>query len=159
MNKRFISTPTGPIMIAASCGSITRVTWTNGPSSPEAAPAPDPQLDEAVQQLVSYFAGRRTIFDLPLALAGTVFQLAVWTEMTKIPYGETLTYGEIARSLGTAARAVGNACGANPIPIIIPCHRVTAANGKLGGFSGGAGGRTKTQLLALETGQTALFQA
>lgn len=98
-----------------------------------------------------YFAGRRTEFDLPLAPEGTPFQRAVWRQLQDIPYGETISYGELARRVGNpkASRAVGSANGANQIPIVIPCHRVIAAGGKLGGFGGGL--RVKQALLELET--------
>jgi methylated-DNA-[protein]-cysteine S-methyltransferase len=100
--------------------------------------------------LQAYFDGRRREFDLPLDLPGASFQLMVWRELTRIPFGETISYGELARRIGrpTAYRAVGAASGANPIPIIIPCHRVVGANGRLTGFGGGL--ETKRWLLALE---------
>ncbi len=100
-------------------------------------------------QLAEYFGGRRRVFDLPLDLRGTPFQRLVWEVMRAIPWGETLTYGEIARLIGApgAARAVGLACGANPVPIVVPCHRVVAAGG-LGGYSSGAD--VKRFLLRLE---------
>jgi methylated-DNA-[protein]-cysteine S-methyltransferase len=94
---------------------------------------------EAEGQLRDYFAGRRTEFDLPLALAGTPFQRRVWAELQEIPYGETISYGELAQRIGrpTAARAVGLANGRNPISIIVPCHRVIGADGSLTGYGGG----------------------
>jgi methylated-DNA-[protein]-cysteine S-methyltransferase len=98
----------------------------------------------------SYFDGRRKRFDLPLRPKGSAFQCDVWDALTRIPYGETMTYGEIADALRGIARSVGTACGANPIPIIVPCHRVVASSGKLGGFSGFGGVATKRKLLALE---------
>ena len=97
-----------------------------------------------------YFDGKLTTFDLPLALQGTTFQKNVWREMQKIPYGQVQTYGDISGTLNSAARAVGGACGKNPIPIIIPCHRVIGGGGKMTGFSGGEGVETKIQLLTLE---------
>jgi methylated-DNA-[protein]-cysteine S-methyltransferase len=110
-----------------------------------------------VRQLREYFAGQRTRFDLPLHPAGTAFQRDVWSELQRIPYGETISYGELARRVGhpAAARAVGAANGANPIPIVIPCHRVIGANGKLTGFGGGI--PVKQKLLALESRQGALL--
>ena len=105
---------------------------------------------EAIRQLREYFAGGRTGFDLALAPKGTEFQRAVWRQLQEIPYGETISYGELARRVGNpnAARAVGSANGANPLPIVIPCHRVIAGDGSIGGFGGGL--PTKEILLALE---------
>ena len=107
------------------------------------------ELDEAVRQLREYAAGERSEFDLPLDLHGTDFELSVWAELGRIPFGETRTYGDIARALGDAgaSRAIGGANGRNPLPVVVPCHRVVAANG-LGGFSGGAG--IKERLLSHE---------
>lgn len=107
-------------------------------------------LRRAAAQLEAYFAGRLTTFDLPLAPAGTAFQQRVYQAMSAIPFGETRTYGELAKGLGSAARAVGGACGSNPLPIIIPCHRVLASGGRLGGYSGSGGVTTKVKLLAIE---------
>lgn len=107
-------------------------------------------LLEAKRQLDLYFDGELTDFDLPLDPYGTPFQKKVWAVMNSIAYGETMTYGDIAKELGSAAQAVGNACGANPLPIIQPCHRVLAAGGKIGGYSGEGGAETKMAFLALE---------
>jgi len=112
--------------------------------------APTPLLKEAKRQLDLYFDGELTRFDLPLAPHGTPFQNKVWRTMSMISYGKTMGYGEIAATLGSGARPVGTACGRNPIPIIIPCHRVVGAAGALGGYSGEGGTVTKTSLLALE---------
>ena len=106
-------------------------------------------LQDAKSQLDDYFDGLRKNFDLPLEPPGTKFQQRVWSMMEQIPYGKTITYGEIAKALGSSARAVGMACGANPIPVIIPCHRVVAAN-DMGGYSGDGGVETKRALLHLE---------
>ena len=108
-----------------------------------------PVLKETATQLEEYFAGERTAFDLPMELAGTDFQRVVWNELTRIPYGETISYGELARRVGrpNGPRAVGQANGRNPIPIIVPCHRVLASNG-IGGYGGGL--KVKRALLALE---------
>ncbi len=105
---------------------------------------------EARRQLEEYFAGRRTTFDLPLRPNGTEFQQRVWKELLQIPYGQTATYGQIAKKIGNpnAARAVGQACNANPIPIFIPCHRVVGSNSRLTGFALGLD--VKTTLLELE---------
>ena len=108
-------------------------------------------LTEAVAQLEAYSAGTLTAFDLPLAAKGSTFQKQVYDAMLAIPYGETLTYGEIAKALGSPAQPVGQACGANPIPIIIPCHRVLSKTG-IGGFSGAGGVEGKIKLLKHEGG-------
>jgi methylated-DNA-[protein]-cysteine S-methyltransferase len=108
-----------------------------------------PVLKETAAQLDEYFDGERTDFDVRMELDGTDFQREVWTELTRIPYGETISYGELARRVGrpSAPRAVGQANGRNPIPIIVPCHRVLASNG-IGGYGGGL--KVKRQLLAVE---------
>jgi methylated-DNA-[protein]-cysteine S-methyltransferase len=108
-----------------------------------------PVLKDTATQLEEYFAGERTEFDVPMELDGTAFQTDVWAELTRIPYGETISYGELARRVGRpkAPRAVGQANGANPIPIIVPCHRVLASNG-IGGYGGGL--PMKRTLLAVE---------
>lgn len=105
---------------------------------------------EVIRQLDAYFAGKSQEFDLPFFATGTAFQLMVWEELLRIPYGQTISYREMAELIGKpkAARAVGNALGANPISILIPCHRVITSAGKLGGFGGGL--PVKTYLLALE---------
>jgi methylated-DNA-[protein]-cysteine S-methyltransferase len=106
-------------------------------------------LDRAVEQLHEYFAGTRKDFDLPVSLAGTDFQKAVWNELAELPFGGVVSYGEIGNATGraTAGRAVGGAVGANPIPIIVPCHRVLASDGRITGYSGGNGIPTKVWLL------------
>ena len=106
-------------------------------------------LLDARSQLNDYFDGRRKIFDLPLEPPGTKFQLRIWSMMEQVAYGKTTTHGALAKAVGSSARAVGMACGANPIPIIIPCHRVVAANA-MGGYSGEGGVETKRVLLHLE---------
>jgi len=108
-----------------------------------------PVLKETATQLEEYFAGERSEFELPMELDGTDFQRQVWTELSRIPYGETISYGELARRVGrpNGSRAVGQANGRNPIPIIIPCHRVLASNG-IGGYGGGL--KVKRALLAVE---------
>jgi methylated-DNA-[protein]-cysteine S-methyltransferase len=114
-------------------------------------------VGDALKQLKEYFAGKRSDFDLPVAPAGTPFQQSVWRQLQGIPYGVTISYGELARRVGNpqASRAVGAANGQNPIPIVIPCHRVIGANGKLIGFGGGL--PTKQTLLALEARQRSLL--
>ena len=106
-------------------------------------------LERALAQLREYFAGTRTDFDLPVSLAGTEFQRAVWGELVELPFGGVASYGEIGHATGrtTAGRAVGGAVGANPIPIIVPCHRVLASDGRITGYSGGNGIPTKVWLL------------
>ncbi|HEX7190985.1 MAG TPA: methylated-DNA--[protein]-cysteine S-methyltransferase [Thermoanaerobaculia bacterium] len=113
---------------------------------------------QVIEQLNEYFAGRRRDFDLRLAPRGTQFQLAVWNELQRIAYGRTISYSELARRIArpNAVRAVGAANGANPIPIIIPCHRVIGANGTLTGYGGGL--HIKRALLALEQPQCTLLQ-
>lgn len=112
-----------------------------------------PLLRQAALQLNEYFEGSRQVFDLPISLDGSPFQQAVWQALQAVPYGHTCSYGEIAAAIGNplSARAVGNACGSNPIAIIIPCHRIIAAGGKIGGFSSGLD--IKRRLLALEAKQ------
>jgi methylated-DNA-[protein]-cysteine S-methyltransferase len=131
------------------------VLWEN--DNPKRVPLPvtgedprHPVLRQAERQLKEYFAGTRTVFDLPLDFHGTDFQKRVWAALLAIPFGETRSYGEIARALGkpSAMRAVGAANGRNPISIIAPCHRVTGAAGQLTGFAGGL--KAKAHLLALE---------
>lgn len=113
----------------------------------DAAPFP-----EAIRQLRGYFEGSLTEFSVPLSPSGTPFQLRVWKELSRIPYGQTISYGELAKRVGNAnaSRAVGMANGRNPLPIIVPCHRVIGANGKMTGFGGGIW--RKERLLALEAG-------
>lgn len=113
----------------------------------------DPEkLAEVVRQLHDYFSGNLQQFDIPLDLRGTEFQRAVWNAMLEIPYGHTHSYLEIARKIGkeAAVRAVGGACGANPVPVIVPCHRVVGKNGKMTGFSAIGGVALKQQMLKLE---------
>ncbi len=109
-----------------------------------------PVLVQARAQLAEYFAGRRTRFDLPLQPEGTPFQQSVWRALSKVPFGRTSTYGALAAAIGrpTAARAVGAAAGANPLAIVVPCHRIIGADGTLTGYAGGLA--RKTKLLALE---------
>jgi methylated-DNA-[protein]-cysteine S-methyltransferase len=142
-----IDSPVGPLTLAERDGALARLSFGAHSDSPSTA-----LLDRAVSQLNEYFAGSRRSFDLPLAPSGTEFQLACWRALAEIPYGETRSYGEQARRIGRPdrARAVGAANGANPIAIILPCHRVIGADGSLVGFGGGLG--TKRRLLDLESG-------
>lgn len=138
-----LDTPVGMLSVCEQDGAITRLEWSDSSTGRSAL------LDTALAQLRAYFAKELTVFDLPLRVQGSDFQRAVCDAMLAIPLGETRTYGDIARELGAAAQPVGNACGSNPIPVIIPCHRVLGANG-LGGFSGAGGVETKVSLLKHE---------
>jgi methylated-DNA-[protein]-cysteine S-methyltransferase len=151
MRRRLtLETPTGPVTVTEEDGAIVAVTWgAAGRGDPDGGGDSD-LLRNAAQQLHDYFAGSRRTFDLPLLPRGSAFHRAVWREMLAIPYGCTKSYGDLAKATGAIARAVGTACGANPIPIFIPCHRVLAADRQLGGFSGGRGPETKAFLLTLE---------
>jgi len=144
MNTTTLNSPVGPLCITEEDGAITRVSWDTGAPRQKTA-----LLNAARGQLKAYFAGELTQFELPLHVGGSGFQKSVCDVMAMIPFGETLTYGAIAAKLGASAQAVGNACGGNPIPIIIPCHRVLGAAG-LGGFSGQGGVETKVWLLRHE---------
>lgn len=144
MPRLSVDTQFGRLTLVEDEGAITAVRW-NGTD----AGAPTELLKEAAQQLAEYDAGRRESFDLPLTVRGSAFQQDVCTAMRAIPFGETVTYGDIARDLGAMPQAVGQACGGNPIPIIIPCHRVMGAKG-LTGFSGAGGVETKVALLRHE---------
>jgi methylated-DNA-[protein]-cysteine S-methyltransferase len=146
-----VPSPLGPLTLAESDGCITRLDWRAARRSQETA-----LLREARRQLLAYFAGRLRAFDLPLSLAGSPFQQRVWQAMQRIPYGETRSYGELAHETDSGPRAVGTACGSNPIAIIVPCHRVLAAGKRIGGYSGGAGIETKRHLLEIESTPAAL---
>lgn len=152
-----VPSPIGELVVSGNDGAVTgvllpipgpRAARPTGPESPRGSVRGP--VREAARQLDQYFAGKRQAFDVPLALAGTDFQKQVWLTLAEIPYGETISYAELARWVGRplAFRAVGQANGANPIPIILPCHRVIAADGTIGGYGGGL--PTKRQLLALE---------
>jgi len=148
-----IPTPIGPLLLTGDDAGLRGISFQGG-SHPAVV---DPRwrrsrepFESIIAELDSYFAGERTRFDTPIAPRGTPFQLAVWSRVRAIPYGETSTYAEIARQVGRpeAFRAVGAANGSNPIPIVIPCHRVVGSDGSLTGFGGGL--PTKRALLALE---------
>lgn len=140
-----LASPLGPLTVFEDDGVIVAIEFGRAPGGDET-----PLLDEARRQLDAYFDGRLQDFSLSLAPAGSAFQQTVWKAIAAIPYGKTRTYGELAIQLRSAARAVGGACGRNPIPIVIPCHRVVGAAGRLTGYSGGEGTDTKRALLALE---------
>ncbi|WP_408896177.1 methylated-DNA--[protein]-cysteine S-methyltransferase [Nocardioides sp. R1-1] len=155
-----IESPVGPLRIIEQGGAITAIEFSpfrDDTGRPRGDRADDaPLLVEAARQLREYFDRGRTTFDLPLAPAGSAWQRSVWAQLVAIGYGETASYGQIALRLGktnAASRAVGLANGANPIPIVIPCHRVIGANGTLTGYAGGLD--RKQLLLSLE--QPALF--
>jgi methylated-DNA-[protein]-cysteine S-methyltransferase len=139
-----IPSPTGQLTIDEIDEMIVAIRWADEPSGNGS-----PLLAEAARQLAAYFDGRLSDFDLPLAASGTEFDRRVRAAMRAIPYGETRTYGDLAHATDSGPRAIGGACGRNPIPIIVPCHRVLARGG-LGGYSGGAGLPTKQWLLGLE---------
>ncbi len=139
-----VETQFGRLGVEETAGAITRLVWNGRDEGPET-----PLLQEAAAQLTAYDQGRLDRFDLPYHVSGSAFQQQVCDLMYAIPLGETRTYGDIAKELGQPAQPVGQACGANPIPVIIPCHRVLAANG-LGGFSGDGGIETKVALLRHE---------
>ena len=149
---RILSTPIGALALTAHAGMLTAIRFGTSVtvSSPDDSSAADsPVLTQAQRQLDEYFTGVRKTFDLPLAPAGTAFQRAVWDALLTIPYGEVRTYADIARALGNpgASRAVGMACHVNPLPIVIPCHRVVGKAG-LTGYAGGL--HIKEALLHLE---------
>jgi methylated-DNA-[protein]-cysteine S-methyltransferase len=139
-----IPSPVGQLTIDEEDDAIVAIRWADEPAGNGS-----PLLAEAARQLDAYFAGQRSHFDLPLAPAGSSFEARVWSAMQLIPYGETRSYGDLASMIGSAPRPVGRACGHNPIPIVIPCHRVLARGG-LGGYSGQGGLATKQSLLTLE---------
>jgi methylated-DNA-[protein]-cysteine S-methyltransferase len=146
--KLVIASPIGPLELEADADSLVAIRF--GAAEPAEVPPHTGLFAEAALQLDEYFAGRRRRFDLPLAMRGTEFQIAVWRALQTIPYGETWSYAELARRIGrpSAVRAVGAANGANPLPIVVPCHRVIGSSGSLVGFGGGL--ETKRRLLALE---------
>lgn len=151
LNSIAIDSPVGGLTITATADAIVAIGWDRSAEGEET-----PLLAEARRQLDAYFARRLNRFDLPLDADGAPFEQRVWAAMQRIPQGQTRCYGELAMELGSGPRAVGRACGRNPIPIVIPCHRVVARGG-LGGYSGGAGLPTKRLLLELErAGQTGL---
>jgi len=140
-----LSSPVGHLRIEAADEAIVAIGW----AETDTAAAMTPLLAEARRQIEAYFAGKLRDFDLPLRPAGSPYERRVWAAMRAIRYGATRTYGALAGELGSAPRAIGRACGRNPIPIVIPCHRVLARVG-LGGYSGTGGLATKQALLTLE---------
>ena len=157
-----IESPIGPLLLAATDedDSLRSIVFMEGKQTarPDATWREDrTPFSHVIRELEAYFAGELENFTLPLALQGTAFQLKVWKQLCDIPYGETISYGELARRIGNpnASRAVGLANGSNPIPIVIPCHRVIGSNGKLTGYGGGL--PIKEKLLALERRQLHLL--
>ncbi len=155
------SSPAGPLVLAGDGEGLHVLGFTSGMRPLQIEPSWQPDraglLDGVRRELDDYFAGRLKVFRSRLAIGGTPFQHAVWTELCRIPYGETISYLDLARRIGNprAVRAVGLANGANPIAIIVPCHRVIGANGSLTGYGGGL--PIKKALLALERGERALL--
>lgn len=152
---KVMDSPVGRLTLVASNEGLAAILWENDRPGRvklniESEDASHPLLVEAERQLQEYFAGRRTTFALALDLAGTPFQRTVWDALLTIPFGQTRTYGDIARQIGSpdAVRAVGAANGRNPVSIVAPCHRVIGSDGKLTGFAGGL--EAKARLLALE---------
>jgi methylated-DNA-[protein]-cysteine S-methyltransferase len=156
----YVDSPIGRLLLAGDASALAIIDFQSGPRPrrPDAAwreeTAP---FEAAIAELTEYFRGVRRVFTVPLAPVGTPFQQRVWRALLDIPYGETTSYGELARQLGqpNASRAVGLANGTNPIPVIIPCHRVIGANGSLTGYGGGL--PIKQRLLALERGEQRLL--
>jgi len=143
MPRLTVATPVGPLTLVETNGALTAVDWEDGGRDETEL------LREAKSQVEAYFAGDRQDFDLPLRVAGSDLQRAACDAMLAIPFGETRTYGDLAKDLNAPAQAIGQACGGNPIPVIIPCHRILGAS-SLGGFSGGTGIETKVALLKHE---------
>ena len=134
MSVRYLRTPVGVLRLSAQDGRLREIARTEAAGEDD----PDPATDRAAEQLMEYFSGKRKEFTIELAPLGTPFQRAVWAKLAEIPFGKVVTYGELARAIGrpTACRAAANAVGKNPLLIVLPCHRVVAADG-LGGFSAG----------------------
>lgn len=155
-----IACPLGPLLLERTDQGLSRIEFLEADHAPVPSQGSTERargFEAIVGQLEQYFAGERRSFDLPVAPLGTPFQRSVWKALTEIPYGETWTYGQLAEAIGrpTAARAVGAANGANPLPIVVPCHRVIGSSGTLTGYRGGI--RFKRALLDLERGRPTLF--
>lgn len=150
MSAIVYDSPIGRLLLQENQDGLSAVRLIEEKDALEVDACASPVLAEAEKQLSAYFAGRRTAFDLPLSAGGTAFEQDVWRQLAAIPFGETRTYGQIAESVGkpTGARAVGAACGRNPLLIVVPCHRVLGSTGRLTGFA--AGLEAKRALLVLE---------
>ncbi len=149
----FMSSPLGNILLTADDHGLTGINFQNGTEAkkpPHGSVESATPFEEAVRQIGAYFRGALKRFNLPLSLSGTLFQRSVWSALCDIPYGETISYGELAKRIGkpTACRAVGAANGRNPLPIVVPCHRVIGSDGRLTGYNGGI--HLKEYLLKLE---------
>jgi len=151
---RRIDSPIGRIEVVSDGTAIVSLAIERDGALPhdDVDERPDAVTGIAIAQLQEYFAGARHDFDVPVSLAGTAFQLAVWEQLVDLEWGEVISYGELGHATGraTAGRAVGGAVGANPVPIIVPCHRVLGSSGRITGYSGGEGIPTKSWLLAHE---------
>lgn len=149
LNYTVLSSPIGPLRLLSNGHALVRVEFA-GRHGDDGIETQDAVLEQAERELREYFAGSRRAFDVPVAAEGTVFQQQVWDALRGIPYGELRSYRDVAVTIGkpAAVRAVGAANGRNPVPIIVPCHRVIGSNGTLTGFGGGL--ETKRRLLALE---------
>lgn len=155
MSYQYLHTPIGTLRLVSNDTQLIKIEFENQHSDDDHLEASNAVLADCADQLSDYFAGRRQRFDLRLAVQGTTFQQSVWNALTDIPYGELRSYQDIARAIGNpaAVRAVGAANGRNPLPIVVPCHRVIGSNGSLTGFAGGL--EAKTFLLELEGCQVA----
>lgn len=146
-----VNSPIGRLEITARAGTIVSLDIESNGRLPREnhSEKKSPVLSKAAGQLEQYFAGKRRTFDVPVAMSGTAFQQSVWQTLAEIPFGQVRSYGDVGMSTGrrAAGRAVGGAVGANPIPIIVPCHRVLASDGRITGYSGGNGIPTKVWLL------------
>ena len=159
MNEIVESSPVGRLLLQSNGAAVTGLTWTRGR---HAKGSSDRVLAKAAAWLNDYFARRFRPVDFPVRAEGSEHQQRVWAALREIPLGAVATYGDVAREIGSAPRAVGTACGANPVTIVIPCHRVVGAAGSLGGYSGTGGLGTKRKLLQLEAAplaaRTPLFE-
>ncbi|RMF14860.1 MAG: methylated-DNA--[protein]-cysteine S-methyltransferase [Alphaproteobacteria bacterium] len=146
MRARSLHSPVGDLTLFAEAGALVALEWGWVPDQT----AGDPLLEDAVRQLHEYFDGRRRAFDLPLAPSGSAFERRVWAALCEIDFGTMLSYRELAEQVASVPRAIGRAVARNPLPILIPCHRVVGSDGALVGYSGGEGIETKRALLVLE---------
>jgi len=151
INYQYFKSPIGQLRLVSNGSSLTAIEFEHRQQGkPEGEPFADQVLEQCARQLDQYFSGQRRVFDLPLAAVGTDFQREVWGALRDIPYGTSCSYADIARVIGRpkAVRAVGTANGRNPLPVVVPCHRVVGKDGSLTGFAGGL--ELKRQLLELE---------